>query len=493
MMIPRKAQLFLLLGLFGFLSLIIPTHAHANNKYASFVMDADTGLILHQRHADKILHPASLTKMMTMMMLFEAMDARKVSPNTRIRMSRHAASMVPSKLNIPAGQTIRVKDAIYALATKSANDVAVAVAEHLGKTESQFAQQMTRRARNIGMTRTTFRNASGLHHPKQVSTARDMAKLARYILIRYPHHYHYFNTKNFNYKGTNYRNHNKLLGTYKGADGFKTGYINAAGFNLVASAKRNGNRIIGVVFGGRSGKTRNAHMVELLDKGFGRLDKVRIAAASGVPIPEPKPSSVQLASAIAPAGGFTSMSSLAADTSRNTRVTTAQARPQRFQNMDIGAFSEMIGQGDYDPAVSKRLETGLLAVAVHKGEYEPNPNFSVVDKGIREAGHAVISRMDRSQNQQATQMAPAKMRTVSYAPSGRWAIQIGAYNSRAHVDYALRKAQGQLPTSLNRAQPTVVPLRTANGLLYRARLTGYSKSEAQNACKLFKDCMTIAP
>lgn len=489
-MIPGKFTIFLTF-LFA-ITIAFTSPAHANEKYASFVMDADTGLILHQRHADKSLHPASLTKMMTMMMLFEAMDANKISANTRIRISKHAAGMIPSKLNIPVGGTIRAKDAIYALATKSANDVAAAVAEHLGGSESNFAREMTKRARQIGMTRTTFRNASGLHDPKQVTTARDMAKLARYILIRYPHYYHYFGTKSFTYQGNTYRNHNKLLGSYDGVDGFKTGYINASGFNLVASAKRSGNRIIGVVFGGRSGKTRNDHMVELLDRGFARVEKVRIAAAAGVPMPERKPS-MQLAGVSA--NSFTSLSSLSSDTSRRTRIATtaAQPRPQRFQNMDIGAFSEIIGQGDYDPAVSKRLETGLLAVAVHKGEYEPNPDFSVVDKGVREVGHAVISRMDNKPAVKTTQPTTSNIKTVAYAPTGRWAIQIGAYNSRAHVDYALRKAVAQLPSSLNRGSPSVVPLRTADGLLYRARLTGYSRSEAQAACKHFKECMTIAP
>lgn len=487
-MIPKKLFSFLVLS-FVAIVCFAATPAQANEKYASFVMDADTGLILHQSHADKSLHPASLTKMMTMMMLFEALDAKQVSLNTRIRMSKHAASMIPSKLNIPVGGTIRVKDAIYALATKSANDVAVAVGEHLSGTESQFARDMTKRARQIGMSRTTFKNASGLHDSRQVSSARDMAKLARYILIRYPHYYHYFGTKNFTYQGHTYGNHNKLLGSYKGADGFKTGYINASGFNLVASAKRGGNRIIGVVFGGRTGKSRNDHMVNLLDRGFTRLEKVRVAAASNVPLPDRKPS-IQLASA----GGqsYTSLSSLSSDTNRRTRVVATQPKPQRIQNMDIGAFSELIGQGDYDPAVSKRLETGLLAVAVHKGEYEPNPDFSVIDKGVREVGHAVISKMRQpAHNQEATNQASAQK--IAYAPTSRWAIQIGAYNSRAHTDYALRKAIDKLPNSLNRGSPSVVPLRTADGLLYRARLTGYSRSEAQAACKMFKDCMTIAP
>lgn len=441
--------------------------AQANDKYASFVMDADTGLILHQRYADKRLHPASLTKMMTMMMVFEWMDSGKMTGNTRIRMSKHAANMVPSKLNIPAGGSIRAKDALYALATKSANDVAVAIAEHIGGSESHFATMMTNRARNIGMSSTNFTNASGLHDPRQVSTARDMAKLARFILVRYPHYYHYFSTKQFTYRGVTYNNHNKLLGKYAGADGFKTGYVNASGFNLVASARRDGGRIIGVVFGGKTGASRNAHMVELLDAGFSRLESVRIAAARNMPKPKRKPA-IMAEAGTQGTDGFTSLTSLSQ--TRDAYTGSVAPRPQRLQSMDIGAFSQLIGEGDYDPAVSKRLETGLLAVAVHKGEYVPND---------------VQQRPQR----------PASTQNASLNPpsSARWSIQIGAYSSRAHADYALRQAVSKLPPTLNGGSPEIVPLRTASGLLYRGRIAGYSKSEALSVCQLFQDCMTIAP
>ncbi|MBU0800737.1 MAG: D-alanyl-D-alanine carboxypeptidase, partial [Alphaproteobacteria bacterium] len=234
--------------------------AEANPRYASFVMDADTGQVLHQSNADKSLHPASLVKMMTLSMAFDELAAGRLSLRDRITVSKHAASMVPSKLNIPAGGTISVEDAIYALVTKSANDIAVAMGEKIGGTESQFAAMMTRKAREIGMTRTTFKNASGLHNQQQVSSARDMAKLARYIIKNYPQYYTYFSTKEFSYKGNSYHNHNRLMSSYKGMDGMKTGFIGPSGFNLVASAVRNDRRLIGVVFGGRTAASRNAHM-----------------------------------------------------------------------------------------------------------------------------------------------------------------------------------------------------------------------------------------
>ncbi|HOO82389.1 MAG TPA: D-alanyl-D-alanine carboxypeptidase family protein, partial [Alphaproteobacteria bacterium] len=166
--------------------------AKGNPKYASIVMDADTGLILHQRYANKSLHPASLTKVMTLLLTFEALEQGRISLNDRVRISNHAANMVPSKLGLSPGSSIRVKDAIYALVTKSANDVAVALAEHLAGSERNFAQRMTLKAHDIGMTRTTFVNASGLHDERQVSTARDMAKMARYVIQVYPEYYRYF-------------------------------------------------------------------------------------------------------------------------------------------------------------------------------------------------------------------------------------------------------------------------------------------------------------
>ena len=239
----------ILAACFAFM-LMTPNQALANAKYASLVMDADTGLVLHKRNADKVLHPASLTKMMTLIMLFDALEEGRVHMKSRIRISHNAANAVPSKLDLPVGSSIRVKDAINALIIKSANDVAIAVAEHLAGSEKDFARLMTKRARSLGMTRTRFMNASGLHHKRQVSTARDMAKLARTIISEYAPYYRYFSANKFHYRGKTYRSHNKLMGKYAGMDGMKTGYIHKSGFNLVSSAVRNNRRIIGVVFGG---------------------------------------------------------------------------------------------------------------------------------------------------------------------------------------------------------------------------------------------------
>ncbi|MEL0076497.1 MAG: D-alanyl-D-alanine carboxypeptidase family protein, partial [Alphaproteobacteria bacterium] len=239
-------------------------------KYAAIVIEEHSGKVLFSRSADSPRYPASLTKIMTLYLVFEELSSGRLEMNSRIKVSRLAASRSPSKLHLRPGQTITVKDAIYALVTKSANDVATAVAEHLSGSEREFAKRMTRKARALGMSRTTFRNASGLPHSKQRSTARDMARLAVAMRRDFPQYYNVFSAKSFNWKGQKFRNHNKLLSAYSGTDGIKTGYINASGFNLVASVERRGIRLIGVVFGGRSGRTRDKHMMQILDASFKR-------------------------------------------------------------------------------------------------------------------------------------------------------------------------------------------------------------------------------
>ena len=224
--------------------------AQASDRYASIVIDADTGRVLHSSNPDKQLYPASLTKMMTLYMLFEALEEGRVSPDTRMRVSQRAAGQTPSRLGIPAGSSITVDMAIKVLVVRSANDIATVVAEHLGGSETTFARQMTERARRLGMASTTFRNASGLPNTGQISTARDMARLAVALRRDFPQHFHYFQTTTFRYGGQTYNTHNRVLTSYRGATGMKTGYIRASGFNLVTTATRNGTTLVGVVFGG---------------------------------------------------------------------------------------------------------------------------------------------------------------------------------------------------------------------------------------------------
>ena len=234
--------------------------------YADIVIDANSGHLLHGTNADALRHPASLTKIMTLYLLFEQMEAGKFRLNSRLEVSEHASQQAPSKLGLRPGQTISVEDAIRALVTKSANDVAAVVAEAVGGDEETFARMMTRKARVLGMSRTVYANASGLPDPDQITTARDQATLGRAIQDRFPREYRYFATPVFVYRGWAMRNHNKLLGRVQGLDGIKTGYTRNSGFNLVTSVRRGPRHIVAVVLGGTSGAARDARMRVLIEQ-----------------------------------------------------------------------------------------------------------------------------------------------------------------------------------------------------------------------------------
>lgn len=252
---------------------LVPQTAQAavNGRYATIVMEAETGRVLYATDPDEQRHPASLTKMMTLFMLFEALERGDVSPKTRMHVSKLAAAKPATKLYLKKGSSITVEDAIDALVILSANDVATVVAEHLGKTESGFARKMTARAKELGMSKTVFRNASGLPDRRQVSTARDIATLSVALIKRFPQHYAAFAKTQFKYNRNTYRTHNRLLSAYDGADGLKTGFINASGFNLAASAVKDGRRVVAVTFGGRTAAARDRHVADLMDRGFAVL------------------------------------------------------------------------------------------------------------------------------------------------------------------------------------------------------------------------------
>jgi len=240
---------------------------------AAIVVDAKSGKVLYSDNPDAKRHPASLTKMMTLYMLFGQIDAGRMSLDTNISVSRHCAGQAPSKLGLKPGQTIKAGDATLALVTKSANDVACAVGETISGSEDGFARDMTNQARRLGMKRTTFRNASGLPDNAQVTTARDMAILGMALQDRYPHYFKFFATKSFKWNGRTYSNHNRLLGRVKGVDGIKTGYTKASGFNIVSSAKRGDREIVAVVLGGDTGRDRDARATALIEKYLGRQRK----------------------------------------------------------------------------------------------------------------------------------------------------------------------------------------------------------------------------
>src|SRR6185503_1574023 len=272
-----------------------PGIAHAEaKKSAVLVIDGNTGRVLHQSAADEPRHPASLAKMMTIYLAFELIEQGKLSYQTKIKFSANAVAASPSKLDLEEGEEIALIDAIKILITKSANDVAIAVAEHIAGSEEKFARLMTRKAHQLGMSATTFRNASGLPDDAQVTTARDMVTLALRLQDDFPKHYPLFATRTASYKSEEFRNHNTLLFHYEGTDGLKTGYTRASGFNLVASVRRGKKHVIGAVFGGASADSRNSAMRTYLNMGLVKAsnEKTRQPAAPVI-AQAPRPAAAQ--------------------------------------------------------------------------------------------------------------------------------------------------------------------------------------------------------
>lgn len=311
----QKIVTCLLLAVFLVASLGISTAEAARKKknasraqpdrFAAIVIEASTGYVLSARNADKRLYPASLTKMMTLYLAFDAIEKGHLHRNQRIPVSRRAARQEPSSLGLEAGDDIRVENAILGLVTKSANDAAVAIAEAVSGSEEQFARAMTVKARQLGMNNTRFMNASGLFNRNQYSTARDMATLSRALIRDHEKHYHYFSTDTFTYGDYTYVNHNKLMNSYQGMDGIKTGYVYASGYNLAASAVRNNTRLIGVIFGGQTARSRNQAMAKLLNQSFVRVGDIRVAELIGKgarpPVPVRRPAEMETIAEVASA------------------------------------------------------------------------------------------------------------------------------------------------------------------------------------------------
>ncbi|MCG3142955.1 MAG: hypothetical protein HONDAALG_00258 [Gammaproteobacteria bacterium] len=261
-------------SIYKFASLVlmgVAMHAQAKVEQASIVVDVDRGTVVLEDDATHLWYPASLTKMMTVYLAFEAIEAGTLSFADTLIASRHVAAQPDSRIGLDTGEKMTVREAILAVIAQSANDAAVLLAERIGGSEEDFAQAMTARARALGMSRTVFRNASGLPHDEQKTTARDMAVLAMSLMRDFPQHYELFNTRSFSYKGITYGNINAILSSYPGADGLKTGFTCGSGYNLVASAKRDDHRLVGVVLGAGSGSARTAAMIKLLNEGFAKL------------------------------------------------------------------------------------------------------------------------------------------------------------------------------------------------------------------------------
>ncbi|WP_128926188.1 D-alanyl-D-alanine carboxypeptidase [Bradyrhizobium guangxiense] len=399
-------------------------------KFASIIVDGNSGAVLQATSPDGIRHPASLTKIMTLYLLFERLESGKMKLDTEMPVSQHAADQDPTKLNLRAGQTIRVEDAIKGLVTRSANDAAVVIAEAIAGDEDDFAQMMTRKARALGMSRTVYRNANGLPNDEQVTTARDQATLGRAIQERFPRYYRYFATSTFNWRGQSIRNHNHLLGSVEGVDGIKTGYTRASGFNLVSSMRRGNRHLIGVVLGGRSGGSRDAIMrnllAENLEKGAtvhtvaavternGADAATEVADASDTPPARPAP--VQAAAPApesAPSRLAARLSTLAAATAAvppaptrpeakpEVRPTESKIEPAPLTNGVISSQPLSIIPGSSEPMKPVRVKTvqvkaGAVKVASAAPTQVAPPVTSAIPSrsDVAETSGAVVARAD---------------------------------------------------------------------------------------------------
>jgi len=425
-MVSRMARLVTVLFLIVFVLGFASTDAAANSKYASIVVDADTGQVLRQRNADKRLYPASLTKMMTLYLAFEAIDKGRFSLDSSLKVSSVAAREPASKLGLRRGSTILMRDALQSCATKSANDAATVIAEAIGGSKAGFAEMMTAKARQLGMRKTRFKNPHGLTARGQLSTARDMAILGRRLFEDFPEQYSMFSRKRFKYGGRNYRATNKLLGKYAGADGIKTGYTRASGYNLVASAERDGRRLIGVVFGGKSSASRNRHMTNILDDGFKKLPKRDTVMSYGGPL-------------------------------------TVTPLPRSKPDMNAPATAQVAARDTHTIVASLPDSAPAAAITAMRTKQDP----WVVANGLLALQRLIVPQEDDPE----------------VAAMGEWAVQIGAYRNLSQAEDILEKAKALRSPQLSRAAP-VVSRRNAGGRpIYRARFHGLAKGQAENACR----------
>jgi len=389
-------------------------------RSAAIVMDAATGAVLYEDDADALRYPASLTKIMTLYLLFEAVDAKRVTLETRFPVSVRASNQDPTKLGLKPGETITVREIILGLVTKSANDAAVVAAEGLAGSEPAFAAKMTEKARQLGMASTLFRNASGLPDPQQKTTARDLAVLARAMLKNFPHHYHFFDTPSFTFNGITHANHNRLNNWYEGADGLKTGYIRASGFNLVTSAKRDNRRLIGVVMGGISPGSRDQEMARLLDAAFIRTDNDTIIRHASAPRakPDAKAAKVELAQAKQKGGKAARIAR--AETAPRTepaRAETAIAKTASGWGVQVGAFSQTDAARKATEQAAKLAPTFLgdatadvIALSTKKGQMYRARLIGISESDARKACKALKKKME------CVPLAPAElMRSTSTA------------------------------------------------------------------------------
>jgi D-alanyl-D-alanine carboxypeptidase len=526
------------------------SHHHASaEEYsppaASILVDGNSGAVLESSNADALRHPASLTKVMTLYLLFERLDAGKIKLDTPLHVSEHASEQAPTKLELKPGQTLTVEEAIKGIVTKSANDAAVTVAENLGGDEESFAKLMTQKAHALGMTRTTYVNASGLPDDEQLTTARDQALLGRAIQDRFPRFYRYFSTESFVYHGAAMRNHNHLLGAVEGVDGIKTGFTRASGFNLLTSLHRDGRYLVGVVMGGPSASERDGHMRELISQhfkeaalrhtapmladahedaqpyAFGKSPMTSVLTAASHA--EPASTAPVSTASVSPRPGS------ATDPIHPVAVKTISYRMAPVQTASLGPMPALV------PAVAPAPATQAV---LPQPSARPQPIAAMAEEP-----HAVVvasadPSADRSAAARPAEVAKsesAKSESVKSEPilappptpelamresavpepaasaeppdaepaissarihaRGGWLIQIGAFEDETDAKQHLSAAQTKVRTALAAKDPFTERILKGDKAYYRARFAGFDRVTAEAACKQLKhsdfECMAL--
>ena len=523
------------------------SHEDYSPAFSSIIVDGNSGATLTSTNPDASRHPASLTKIMTLYLLFERLDAGKIKLDTEMPVSEHASEQDPTKLGLMPGQTIRVEDAIKGLVTRSANDAAVVIAEALGGSEDDFARMMTRKARMLGMSKTTYRNASGLPDDEQVTSARDQSTLGRAIQDRFPRYYRYFSTASFTFRGHSIANHNHLLGTVEGVDGIKTGYTRASGFNLVTSMRRGNRHLVGVVMGGRSGSSRDAIMRNLLAENLEKASTKRTVAA--ITERNPSDSNVEVADAETqaqpavtqpvqaapvsitpapsrPAAAASLMSQARADASSvkfDAKTEPSKTEPAPLTNGVLQAQAIAAIPGSSEPMKPVKVKTvqikaGQTRLAAAGPAQAAPPVTSAIPArtDVPETSNAIVAKAENVPQPAnhgtgngilgvlpASSLTASPSQAMAYAdpsphaqPGGAnkpevthsgWIIQVGALESESEALQRIEAARNKAHGLLNKANSFTEPVVAKNDRkLFRARFAGLDRDQAETVCKTLK-------
>ena len=503
--------------------------------YAAIVVDANSGTVLHASNPDALRHPASLTKIMTLYMLFERLEAGKLKLDTPLKVSAHAEDQAPTKLDLEDGETILVEEAIKGMVTRSANDAAVVVAEALAESEEEFARLMTRKAHALGMSKTVYRNASGLPNDAQVTTARDQAILGRAIQERFPTYYKYFQTKSFVFRGHTIGNHNRLLGRVEGVDGIKTGFTNASGFNLVTSLRRDKRHVVAVVLGGSSAGSRDSRMRELLSQYVPSAATKRTAsmiAEAATPKNEaaknegPKVDTIKLEMAKNEPAAVRAAPAEAKPEGQRFDLASASSVPVHLDLPSASAAPQRAAPGSNDPIQPVMVKTfnvkgnntvASAATAPFAGLPRPNeparadpartePARTEPARAAAPAGDAlpppppgarpgVLGTLPASVAMATPPADPAPPQAAKPRPRSGWIIQVGAYPDEDEAKRRLGTVKIKALRLLSDAEPFTEPTVKDGTTYYRARFAGLNKDQAEAVCSYLKrndvECVAI--